>query len=250
MPNLYVNRGGIFVEPEEIYIKDDGTWKTVNEVWIKSGGTWQQSYPPATPPGTITYTSGSGIFTVPNRVYDLTVSYPTTTGLVTTSYGVTPGENIAYNIGSYGSGSTFGSIATPIFDKVVATFAGNVDHTLYEVYSMGSTSGASYSGAGTLATLSAGAAAQGIYYNEYGEGWHGDLICSISISTVPTSVLNSSIQAYISAFNGRGGGNISEQPSSANGYRTTMFLYDYNSGEGYYTYTMNIQQVVPITISW
>lgn len=248
MPNIYVNDAGTDKVSKQIFVKDEGVWKTVKSVWIKNGNTWKKAFPESN--GTITYTTGTGNFLVPNGITSVTVSYPTTTELVTTSYGVTPGTNIAYNIGNYGSGSTFGSITTPAFDTVVATFAGNVDHTLYEVYSMGSASGSSYSGTGTLATLSAGAAAQGIYYNEYGEGYHGDLVCSISISTVPNSVLNSSIQAYISAFSGRQGGNISEQPSSTNGYRTTMFLYDYFGGEGYYTYTMNIRQVVPITVSW
>lgn len=248
MPNVYVNDAGTNKVSKQIFVKDAGTWKTVRAIWVKDGGTWKKAFPESS--GSNTYTTGSGTFLVPNGITSLTVSYPTTTGIVTTAYGVTPGQTVAYNIGSYGYGSTFGSITTPAFDKVVATFAGNVDHTLYEVYGMGSTNGTSYSGTGTLATLSAGAAAQGIYYTEYGEGYHGDLVCSVSINTVPNSVLNSSMQAYISAFSGRHGGYISEQPSSANGYRTTMFLYDYYGSEGYYTYTMNLRMAVPITVSW
>ena len=130
-------------------------------IYVKSGGSWVQVFPEST--GTTTYTTGSGTFTVPNGIYSLTVSYPTTSGTTTTTLSVTPGQSISYNIGGFGYASTFGSVNTGVWDKQISTFAGNVDQSpgLYSTWGCLTAGGNSYSGSGGATDLYNGAAAAG-----------------------------------------------------------------------------------------
>lgn len=246
---IYPNNGS-FVEAQEIFVKDNGNWKEVKGVWIKDGGSWKKVFPTAG--GSVTYTTGSGTFIVPAGIYSITVSYPTTSGTTTTTRNVTPGQSIAYSIGGFGSPSTFGSITAPAWDKQVATFQGNVDQDpgLYSQWGVVTPGGSTYSGSGSSGTLYDGAAAAGCYYREFGEGGHGDLDATISITTALSSTIVGDVEVYMSAFSGRGSYVITEQPSGSNSYRAIIALKDPGYSEGSFDYTMNLRQSVPITVSW
>jgi hypothetical protein len=251
MPNVYVKNSGSWSAAKEVFVKSGGSWLPSKAIYVKSGGSWVQVFPEST--GTATFTSGSGTFTVPNGIYSLTVSYPTTsTATVTTTISVTPGQAISYNIGGFGATSTFGSVTAPIYDKQISTFSGNVDQSpgLYSTWGVSTSGGNTYSGSGYSSDLYDGAAAAGCYYYEFNEGGHGDLYATISITTALSATIQNSVQVYLSAFSGRGYYVITEQPSSGNSYRATVALYDPDRSEGGYSYTMNLQQAVPITVSW
>lgn len=214
------------------------------------------NYPTNSVHGTNTYsTVGPISWTVPSGVYSYTISYPTVNGLVTTTVGVIPGTTINGTIGNYGSSSTFGVIDSGIFDKAVFSFSGNIDDLDDTNFTVVTASGASYSGSGSQGTLVAGAAAKGIYYAETNERYHGDLSATIGLAPIPTSAAVGPIQLYVSAFNGRynpgnGYAYFLQQPTSGNGYVTVFRIYDPGSGEGGYSYTINLQQIVPFTVTW
>ena len=206
-------------------------------------------------PRTITYTSGSGTFTVPANVYSLNVAHPTSSGTVTDTLSVTPGQTISYNIG-FGASleSSFGSLIYSSYNKAVGTFAGNADNSpgLRSVWGVATVNANSYSGAGYQSDLYYGAQAAGCFYEEIYEGTHGDLYATITINTMTTSLFygNSAANAYLTNVSGRGSVYIADQPTVANGYKATVYIDDPQYSEGYYEYTLNIQQATPITISW
>ena len=250
MSDVYVNNGGTWSAAKEVFVKNAGSWTPAKAIYVNQSGSWVQVFPASS--GSVTYTTGSGTFTVPNGIYTLTVSYPTTSGIVSTAVSVTPAQVISYSIGGFGSQSTFGGVNTGVWDKQIATFAGNVDNApgLNSVWGVQTSGGYSYSGSGGASALAAGAAAAGCYYYEYGEQSHGDLGATISITTATSATVTNSIQVYLSAFSGRGSYGITAQPTSGNSYQATITLYDPDRSEGYYTYTMNLQQIVPITVNW
>lgn len=121
----------------------------------------------------------------------------------------------------------------------VLDFSGNVDHELYIEIDCAESGTQSYSGTGTSSTLESGASAANCYYNEYGEGYHGDLSATIDLTPVDSTTLTASRNHLLelTASSGRGSISITQQPSSANGYRAIIYIYDGDSGEGAYTFT-------------
>lgn len=212
---------------------------------------------------TVTYTSGSGNFIVPGYVNSITVSYPTSTGTVYNTYSVIPNQQIAYYIGQsvydpyYGIWdlvTTFNGVNYPSYRKQVATFAGNVDQNigLYSTWGVATTNGNSYSGAGYQSDLYNGAQAAGCFYQETGEGAHGDLYATITMNTMTTALFdgNTLANAYLVNVSGRGTVSLTTQPTVANSYRATVAIGDPQPSEGYYTYELWMQQATPITITW
>ena len=120
---VYIKDSGVIKQPGNIYVRastvasttspsiySDPDWRLVRKIFVNQSGTWTQTYPT---PGTQVLSSGSGTFTVPQGIYQLTVSYPTDSGIVTVPYTASPKQAISYSIGSVGSVSTFGTITVP-----------------------------------------------------------------------------------------------------------------------------------------
>jgi hypothetical protein len=200
---------------------------------------------------TSTYsTPGAYAYVVPSGVTSVIVGYPTPTGFSSSIVSVTPGQTITVTIGNYGSGSSFGTLVTaPAFNTNILTFSGNVDHTLeVRVQSLLSVA-ASYTGTGNAAQLSAGAAAQGIAYNEYNEGNHGDLTASVILNSLATSTIIFGYRVVFSSISGRGSLTITEAATPATTYFLRVYIVDSNGGEGYYSFVVTLQQIVGMTIT-
>ena len=126
----------------------------------------------------------------------------------------------------------------------VLDFSGNIDHELYIEFECASSGSVSYSASGTASTLESGATTAGCYYNEYGEGWHGDLSATIDLTPVNSTTLTSSRNHIIelTASSGRGSISITQQPSSSNGYKGIIYIYDGDGNEGSYTFTATFKE--------
>jgi len=203
---------------------------------------------------TSTYsTPGAYAYVVPAGVTSVIVTYPSiygTNGISSNTVSVTPGQTITVTVGDYGSGSSFGGLVTmPIFSIPVLTFSGNVDHTLYVTQIVLGSTTADYAGTGTSGTLTAGAAAVGIYYIESSEGYHGDLVATAYLKRLATSYILYGFRAAFSQFNGRGSGTITAQPTFGNDYTLQTYVFDPFGSEGYYFYEVVIQQIVGMTIT-
>jgi hypothetical protein len=197
-------------------------------------------------------TPGAYAYVVPSGATGVIVSWMTPTGTNSSTVSVTSGQTITVTIGNFGSGSTFGTlVSAPAFNTPVLQFSGNIDADLNIIQEVAGSTSATYSGAGYSGTLSAGAAAAGIYYAETTETRHGDLYASVTLNKFPQSVLTSptSFRVAFTSFSGRGGYTIGTQPSSANNYRMGAYAFDGQGGEGYYAYTVSLQQIVGLSIT-
>ena len=123
-------------------------------------------------------------------------------------------------------------VSTTDQTKEIFTFSGNVDNDLYMTIRGATASGGTYSGSGIESTLVSGVASAGGYYDEYGEGWHGDL--SASINYTPYDVDNfTSGKFYYAELTETSGGTITiiQQPTPANNYETKVKIYEGGGGE-------------------
>lgn len=202
---------------------------------------------------TTSYTTpGAYAYVVPSSATAVVVSWMTPTGTNSSTVSVTAGQTITVTIGNFAQGSTFGTlVSAPAFNTPVLQFSGNIDADLNIVQEVAGSTSATYSAGGYSGGLAAGAAAAGIYYAETTETRHGDLYASIVLNKYPQSLLTSptSFRVIFTAFSGRGGYTIGAQPSSANNYRMSVYAYDGQGGEGYYAYTVSLQQIVGLTIT-
>jgi hypothetical protein len=241
MPNSYIKDGGVQRLIQKPFAKVSGAWQPIKKIWAKDAGTWRQVFGNT---GTQTFsTVGTTSWTAPPGVYSISVTYPTTAGLVTTSSAVIPGTNYNVTIGDYGANSTFGSITMPAYDKAVFAWNGNVDNDLAQEVTVAVNTATSYSGSGNNTTLKNGAAANGLYFNVSNEGWHGDLGENISIQPVLISTLLTTFECYFSAHSGRESNYSNrQQPSSANSYILGIYCGDGSRSEGSYAQTINLRQ--------
>jgi hypothetical protein len=211
--------------------------------------------------GTVSYSSvttstyfnpGAYAYVVPAGATAVIVSWMTPTGTNSSTVSVTAGQTITVTIGNFAQGSTFGSlVSAPAFNTPVLQFSGNIDADLNIVQEVAGSVAATYTGSGQSGTLSAGAGAAGIYYAETTETRHGDLSASVVLNKYSQSVLTSltNFRVIFTSFIGRGGYAIGTQPTSANNYRMSAYAFDGQGGEGYYAYTVSLQQIVGMTIT-
>jgi hypothetical protein len=241
MPNSYIKDGGVQRLIQRPFAKVSGAWQPIKKIWVKDTGTWRQVFGNT---GSQTFSAvGSTSWTPPPGVYSVDVTYPSTSGLVTSSLSVTPGIAVSISVGDYGSSSTFGSVTAPAYDKAVFAFQGNVDAQLTQQVQVATTTATSYSGSGNNSTITSGATANGIYYNVSYEGWHGDLGAGVQINPVLISTLLTTFECYFSYHAGREANNVIDtQPSASNSYRLGVSQYDGNRSEGYYENTLNLRQ--------
>lgn len=250
MPTISVKESGAWQEVKEIIVKDSGVWKPVKEIYTKDSGVWRKTFPET---GSTSITSGTGSFTIPNGARTLTVSYPTPTAIITTILNdVSPGSTLFYNIGDFGSSSTFGPIVAPAYNTKVLHWESEVDGENKFYLGVATTGASAYSGSGSQATLNSGAQSAGCFYQEYDEWGHGDQIATIAITTVKTETLLNSTQVVVNNFSGRGGASVSilEQPSSSNSYKANINAYDSGYSQWYQSWDLYLQQKVPFIVSW
>ena len=228
-------------------------WKPVDKVWYKTpyAGTLSNVV-------TQTFsTVGANLFVVPYLVKNLTVNYPTPTGMDTKLFPVTAGETVTISIGDFGVATTLtgtaGTLTLPAFDTPVFNYNGNVDHIIAQDVSVATDTGVPLTVSGSNATITAAAAAAGITYNVTYEGWHGDLGATISFTPVKKSICYNNLQVYVASGSGRqfpSAHTYQQQPTVANGYIMNDYQGDYYGGEGGYSWTTNLQQQGYVSITY
>jgi len=230
-----------------------GTWTSVDKVWYKTPVAGTLSNVTSRTFSTV----GDNLFVVPVLVKNLTINYPTPTGIVTTLFPVTAGETVRIRIGDFGENTTFtglsGTLTLPAYDKLVFTYAGNVDHIIAQDVQVVTATPTTYSGSGSNGTITAGAAAAGITYNVTYEGWHGDLGATISITPALQSTIFQPVQVYVKTGGGRqfpSAHTYQQQPTSANGYIMNDYQGDYYGGEGGYSWETWMYQQGYVSISY
>lgn len=249
MPNTYIKDGGTQRLVQRPFAKISGAWQPIKKIWAKDGGTWRQVFGNT---GSQTFsTLGTTSWTAPPGVYSVDVTYPTTTGLVTTSTQVIPGTSYNVTVGDFGAASSFNTITTPVFDIRVFEYSGNIDIEDRFSIKLGSSTGASFSSSGGQGTHAANASAVGVTLSEYGEGNHGDLGSSIVVRTVPNNTLINEATIYYAYSSGRSQYDVRQQyPSASNDYTMVVTPNDPGRSEGYYAYTVNLQQRVSIILTY
>ena len=212
----------VFTKNFRAWIKDSGNWKSATNTWIKTPSTVVTVAKSPDPIGVtkVFKTLGSHSITVPTYVSSIRITYSTPTGIVTSSVAVTAGDVIPVSIGNFGESSSIGATTIPAYSKQVFSYIGNIDHVKNNVVQIATASGASYSGSGNNGTLTAGAAAVGISYTDGspGEGWHGDLAATVSITPALLSTMVNAVRVVRSSGSGRPISlqSFDQQPSAAN----------------------------------
>lgn len=250
MPKIYIKDSGTWKQVGRIYVKDAGSWKPLLNGSIKDAGTIKQFYPDTFTP--ITYTSpGTYSLTIPAGKTSVTVAYPSISGLVSSTVSVVPFSTYTVTVGDYGFGSSFGVFNAPAFVLNVTENATNVDQSpgLYIDQEVATSVTRTFTGSGTQDTLEPAALAAGIYYNEYNEGNQGDFIATVTLRTTAISYLTNSYRVEVTSFTGRGSYDVPTQPSSGNGYRYTIRIFDPAASNAAYTFTTQLQQIVSLSIS-
>lgn len=250
MSNTYVKNNGTWSAARSIYIKNSGVWSPVKKIYSKQNGVWSKVFPPS---GSVTYGSGSGWFTVPDSIYSLNVTYPTTGGLTTQVVGVTPGQSLYYAIGGFGAGSTFGPVSTPEYSLQVLAYSGSVDHYLNVTFSVASPNGGSmHATGGNSGSIQPSAAANGMIYQVDLQNGHGDLYADVWMTNPPSSSVLFQTQNYFNYADGRRGKYLGGISQSGAYWLSSFSLQDFPSASGENGYAIGVQfrQVVGFIISW
>lgn len=249
MPKLFNKTNGTWKEILRPLVKDGGVWRPIRKIYVKNNGVWQDVFGNS---ASLTFSQvGNFSFTVPAGVYNVTSVYPTVSGNITNTQSVTPGQTLTGSIRDFGYGSSFNGIDTPAYNIQIFSFSGNVDHLDYFTLKCGSTTAQSYTGTGTGPTHTSACAAKGITLTESSEIYHGDLVSTITVNTVPNSTLVNRTQIYGTYNSGRYQyGLIQNQPNASNNYTAKWGPYDPGGGEGFYNYTITLQQIVPFFITY
>lgn len=204
-------------------------------------------------PNTFTYA-------VPAGVTSLNVSYPTTTGLVNTTYTVTPLTNLTITIGDYGASSTItggtGTITMPAYNKAILTHtSGNIDLDLTQTFTVATTNVITASASGTNGPVTTTYTAAGLYFNTDVETNQGDFSEVSSISTVPIASLVGTYEMYFSTAPTGSGSSLTVTqaatlPTAANSWRTQYTIRENNSSNHPATYVISIRQKGYFLISY
>lgn len=193
-------------------------------------------------------TAGTYTFRVPIGNNSVVLTYPTTTGMVSTTVAVTQNTNVTVTIGDYAATSSFGATTIPAYSKKVLDHtSGNVDNILQQTFAVATTNVITSTGSGNNSSVSTTINNAGIYFNYDEETNQGDFGETITISTVPISTL-------VGTYRVVGTTSASEitfptQPTAGNSYRATVRVGEYEYSNRAVTYSVTLQQVGYIRIS-
>lgn len=249
--NIYVKSGGVQRNVTGMYLKDNSTWRPISKVYIKDSGSWQQVFG-ITSLFQAFSSVGTTNFTVPAGVYSIFVSYPTTTGVVTTSVAVTPAQVIPITIGDYAATSSFNGQTLPAYSKVVLNhFSGNVDAQVTQTFDVASTTSITFTTNGTQNAASFNNFnAVGIYFNTDSETAQGDFGESVTIDTVPRNTLLGNFRITGVASGSGGFVSFINQPTIANNYRCQYQIGEGNRSNNPVVWTMTLEQQGYVSISY
>lgn len=249
--NIYVKSGGVQRNVTGMYLKDNGAWQPISKVYVKDSGSWQQVF--GITSLFVAYSSvGTYSFTVPAGVYSIFVTYPTTTGNITTSVAVTPNQTIPITIGDYAATSSFNGQTLPAYTKAVLNhFSGNVDAQVTQTFDVASTTSITFTTNGTQNAASFNNFnAVGIYFNTDSETAQGDFGESVTISTVPRSTLLGNFRITGVASGSGGFVSFITQPTIASNYRCQYQIGEGNRSNNPVVWTMTLEQQGYVSISY
>jgi hypothetical protein len=201
----------------------------------------------------VTYsTAGTYTFRVPVGNNSVVLTYPTVTGMTSTTVAVTQNTDVTVTIGNYAVASSFGATTIPAYTKTVLNHtSGNIDNTLSQTFAVATTSVITATSSGTNGTVSAAINAAGIYFNYDGEGNQGDFSETITVSTVPIATLVGTFRAVGNVTSSRGESTctITTQPTSANSYRASHTTTEFGYSNYPVLFNVALQQVGYLQIS-
>jgi hypothetical protein len=249
--NIYAKTGGVQRSVTGMYLKDNNTWKPISKVYVKDAGAWRQVFG-ITSLFAAFSSVGTTNFTVPAGVYSLFVSYPTTTGVVTTSVAVTPAQVIPIVIGDYGATSSFNGQTLPAYSKVVLNhFSGNVDAQVTQTFSVATDTSITYTTNGTQNAASySNFNSVGIYFNTDSESAQGDFGEYVTIDTVPKSTLLGNFQISMAVQGSGGYLSYITQPTVANNYFSQYQVGEGNRSNNPVTFQATLTQQGYVSISY
>lgn len=193
-------------------------------------------------------TAGTYTFRVPIGNNSVVLTYPTTTGMVSTTVDVTQNTDVTVTIGDYAATSSFGATTIPAYSKKVLDHtSGYIDNILKQTFAVATTNVITSTASGTNSTVSTTINNAGIYFNYDEESSQGDFSETITVSTVPIATL-------VGTYRVVGTTSSSEitfptQPTAGNSYRATVRVGEYEYSSRAVTYSVTLQQVGYIQIS-
>ena len=269
-----INSDGTWVEPKQIFVNNDGNWTPVKSVYVTTATGWTKVFPASS--STVYSTPGYYTFTVPNGIYSLNVSYPTTSTVANSTIAVTPGQKLIVNIGNVGSGSSVGSLQLPKYEHEVFDILTTVNDSLIVQLGVTTTSSntvISFTGSsgtpgmygilGQLLNLTqsdddntalmAAAAAAGFYlvlaYDSL--GGRKAYNSTVSLGAVPQSTVLYDLNLYVEFVQGPSQGcSVLQHPSAANNYVGGFIFSDPAADPHQCNGKLILQQVVGVSINW
>lgn len=250
--------------PKSAYIKVSGVWRQVARIYVRTGGVWrdisngsvrtssgfQQFYPENSNPVTYT-TPGTYSYQVPAGRTSLAITYPRTSGIVTSNVSVNPLQTYTVTIGNYGSGSSFGSLlSVPEFNTgAIYQLSVVVDRQINVTVTTATNPVKGYSATDTdYTTIQSGMNALGLTYNISSSGGYGNQ--TFSIGTLNSTYLINTFRAQVNTISSRGPTTIIQQPTAANNYQSIVNNNDDGfPGSDVYNYSLYYQQIVSLAIA-
>jgi hypothetical protein len=214
-----------------------------------------------------TYTSvGTYTYTVPNLTTALTINSVTVSGLTSTALtGLTVGQVLTVTIGNFGSASQITDASNNVlfssaaYEQNVFSFSGNIDQNITLIVTLASSvaSGTFNFNGRNSGSITAAAQADGLTYDVVAQYFHGDLVGTVSFAPLPYSTIINAYQVVTSSWSGVHGGNRPQyaEYSLGTAYNQNGQILvqvsqsDSLADEGTYGFTLQLQQIVPITIT-
>jgi hypothetical protein len=197
-------------------------------------------------------TAGTYTFRVPIGNNSVVLTYPTITGMVSTTISVAQNSDVTVTIGDYAVDSSFGATIIPAYTKTVLNHTGgNIDNTLSQTFAVATTNVTTVTSTGTNGTVSTAMNNGGIYFNYDGEGNQGDFSEALTVSTVPIATLVGTYRAVGNVTSSRGESTctINTQPTSGNSYRASHTTSEYGYSNYPVLFNIALQQVGYLQIS-
>lgn len=267
-----INSNNQWVEPKQIFVNDQGNWTPVKGVHVHTTSSWSRVYPSS---GSVTYSAiGNYRFTIPNGVYSLNVSYPTTASITTSTLSVTPGQQLLVNIGNFGSGSIVGSLQIPAYTAEVFDILTTVNDSLIVQLGVTTSSNTITSFTGSSGTpgqygilgqlfeldqsndansaLMAAASTAGFYLVLAYDSLKGQAYNStVVLGAVPQSTVLYDLNLAVKFVQGPSQGcSVLQQPNSLNGYVGGFIFSDPAADPHQCNAKLVLQQLAGVHLSW
>jgi len=268
----FINNNNQWVEPKQVLVNEQGNWTPVKSIYINTGTAWSKVYPAS---GSTSYsTPGFYRFTVPNGIYNLNVSYPTTSSLVTSEVSVIPGQQLFVNVGTFGSGSQLGTLQMPAYEVDVFDIITQVNDSLIVQLGVTTSSNSVQTFIGSSGSSPVGLLGQALDQSQSNSnndalmaaastaGFFVSMIydslggreaynSTIELQAVPQSTVIYDVNLYVKYAKGPSDGcSVLQQPTADNSYVGGFIFSDPAADPHQCNGKLSLQQIVGISITW